>query len=111
MKTDGAMAIAKKAGEEAMRKEKACSCHIPVSIGKKISRCRCGLIAKIDAPVWKQRQVKRSALSTLRMVAGNEKKYNTVIDNGELRTWVGIGWINDGTATKQDKGKFPIVID
>jgi hypothetical protein len=59
----------------------------------------------------KKRTVKRSELSNLRMAAGNEKKHTTVIDNGDLKEWVGIGWINEGRATRQDRNKFPVVID
>ena len=41
------------------------------------------------------------------MVNGNEKKYKIVIDNGIVKEWVGIGWIEIRKATKADK--YPIV--
>jgi hypothetical protein len=50
-----ALEVAKKFGEESMRKEKTCLNHVPISTGKKIARCRCGLMAKIDAPVWRSK--------------------------------------------------------
>ena len=46
--------------------------------------------------------VKRSELSTIRMVAGNEKKYQRVIQNGIVKNWVGFGWVNEGEATNMD---------
>lgn len=55
--------------------------------------------------------VKRSELSNLRMAAGNEKKYESVIDGGDLKSWVGIGWINEGAADAEDLAKFPTVED
>ena len=53
--------------------------------------------------------IKRSELSNLRMVAGNEKKYSIVIDGEEKKEWVGIGWIVIGVATSSDFNKYPIV--
>ena len=35
-----------------------------------------------------KKTVKASELSKLRMAAGNEKKYDTVIHNGEVKDWV-----------------------
>jgi len=55
--------------------------------------------------------VKRSKLSNLHMVAGNEEKYPTVIHNDQLEEWVGIGWITIRPATDEDRLKFPTVID
>lgn len=49
-------------------------------------------------------------LSSLRMVAGNEKKYSIVIDGDEIREWVGIGWIPIGTPTSEDRAKYPTVV-
>jgi len=50
-----------------------------------------------------------SAVSTLKMVSGNEKKYSKVIHDGVLKEWVGIGWIELRTATKVDKLRYPTV--
>jgi hypothetical protein len=55
------------------------------------------------------KKVKASELSKLRMVAGNEKKYSAVIDNGILKEWVAIGWIDLRKATEKDYQKFPVV--
>ena len=53
--------------------------------------------------------VKRSQLSTVRMVAGNEKKYQRVIDNGIIKNWVGFGWVDERDATDKDHEKYPKV--
>ena len=54
--------------------------------------------------------VKATELSKLRMVAGNEKIYDAVIDEGVLKEWVGIGWIDIGPATEEDHKKYPTVV-
>lgn len=48
-------------------------------------------------------------LSTLSMVAGNEKRVRFVIDGGMLKEWVGIGWIDIRKATAADRKKYPEV--
>ena len=53
--------------------------------------------------------VKATELSKLRMVAGNEKIYDAVIDEGVLKEWVGIGWIDIGPAAEEDYEKYPVV--
>jgi hypothetical protein len=53
--------------------------------------------------------VKASELVNIRMVGGNEKKYDAVIDNGILKEWVAIGWIDLRKATDEDHKKFPVV--
>ena len=55
--------------------------------------------------------VKRSELSTIKMVAGNEKKYQRVIHDGIVKNWVGFGWIVEGEATDTDYEKYPKVED
>lgn len=55
--------------------------------------------------------VKRSELSSWRMVAGNEDTYPIVIDEGRRKEWVAIGWIDTGPATDDDKALFPTVIE
>jgi hypothetical protein len=52
--------------------------------------------------------VKRSELSNMKMVAGNENKYDAVIVDGVVKEWVGFGWID--TDTKPDPKKFPTAI-
>ena len=53
--------------------------------------------------------IKASELSTIRMVAGNEKRVKKVIDNGILIEWVAIGWVDVRKATLADYKKFPTV--
>lgn len=48
-------------------------------------------------------------LSSIRMTAGNEKKYIKVIDEGTLKEWVGIGWVDLRPATANDAKQFPTV--
>ena len=45
------------------------------------------------------------------MVAGNEEKFSMVIDDGQLKEWVGIGWVHIRLATDEDRLNFPTVID
>lgn len=51
--------------------------------------------------------VKLAELTSLRMAAGNEKKYPTVIIGGQVKDWVGIGWITLREATDEDRAKYP----
>ena len=55
------------------------------------------------------KKVPAAELSKFRMAAGNEKKYRMVIDEGTLKEWVGIGWVDIREATETDHQKFPIV--
>ena len=36
-------------------------------------------------------------------------KHTTVIDDGHVRNWVGIGWVDHGKATEADYKKYPTV--
>jgi hypothetical protein len=54
--------------------------------------------------------VKASELSTLKMTCGNEKKYSVVIHDGIRKQWVGIGWVDEGAATAEDKKRYPKVV-
>jgi hypothetical protein len=51
--------------------------------------------------------VKRSELTSLKMVAGNEKKYRRVIMYGVVNEWTGIGWITLKKATIEDRKTIP----
>jgi len=51
--------------------------------------------------------IKRSEVSNLRMVAGNEKKHTHVIEDGMLKQWVGIGWVELRPATDEDRNTYP----
>ena len=55
--------------------------------------------------------VPASVLSNLRMVAGNEKKYSRVIQDGHVLHWVSLGWVNEGPARPSDYSAYPEVID
>lgn len=55
--------------------------------------------------------VKRSELSILRMVAGNEDLYTKVVDGDRLREWVGIGWVDVGMATEEHRTLYPTVVE
>jgi hypothetical protein len=57
------------------------------------------------------RTVKRSKLSRIHMVAGGEKRHPTVILDGNVKDWVGFGWIDLGPADDEDREKYPVVVD
>lgn len=48
-------------------------------------------------------------LSNLRMVAGNERKYDRVVIDGKVMSWVGIGWIEEREALPSDYDNLPVV--
>lgn len=50
-------------------------------------------------------------VSTISMVAGKEKTISRVIHDGEVKEWVGIGWISKGKATEADYQTTPEVKD
>lgn len=56
-----------------------------------------------------KRTVPREKLSNMSMVAGGEKKRRYVIDNGHVKQWVGIGWIDLHPATAEDKRRYETV--
>ena len=58
----------------------------------------------------KAKVVDASKLSTIAMTTGGEKKFTKVVDGGVLKEWVGIGWIDIGKASKEDKLKYPTVV-
>lgn len=49
-------------------------------------------------------------LSTLMMGSGGKDKPNLVIQDGIIKRYVGIGWIDEGNATKEDYKKIPKVV-
>lgn len=55
--------------------------------------------------------VTRKQLSTISMVNGNEHKFSVVIMDGQVKEWVGIGWIDVGPPTEDQKVSLPHVID
>ena len=52
-----------------------------------------------------------SELSSIKMTGKNGNKYSKVIHNDEVKQWVGIGWVTEETATKQDYKKYPVVVE
>lgn len=55
--------------------------------------------------------VKKSELTNLKMVQGNERLYPKVIVGDAVREWVGFGWIDTGVATEDDLRKYPKVVE
>lgn len=55
----------------------------------------------------RRKTVTRRQCTTLAMVAGGERKHSTIISEGRRLHWVGIGWVDEGPATADDKKKFP----
>jgi len=54
--------------------------------------------------------VKATELSTIKMVANNEKIYSRVIHDGRVKNWVGFAWVDEGKATDKDYENYPMVI-
>jgi len=50
-------------------------------------------------------------LNNLRMVAGNESKYDRVVLDGKVMAWVGIGWIEERDAFPDDYDNYPVVVE
>jgi len=59
----------------------------------------------------KPKTVRRRDLTTLAMVAGNEKQITAVILDGTVRRWVGFGWIDEGKPTAHQVKQLPVVVD
>jgi hypothetical protein len=63
----------------------------------------------------KPRKPKRPApvsfhdVSIISMVAGKEEKISTIIDNGQVKEWVAIGWLSLREARPLDYLKYPEV--
>ena len=55
--------------------------------------------------------VKRSDLSTWKMLAGNEDVYNKVIDGNVVKEWAAIGWIDIGSPSDEDRATLPTVVE
>ena len=47
--------------------------------------------------------------SIIYMSCHPKAKHTTVIDDGHVRNWVGIGWVDHGKATEADYKKYPTV--
>ena len=54
-------------------------------------------------------QIPAKELTNMAMVNGNESLYKVVIDNGFVKEWVGIGWLDLRKATPEDFKKYPTV--
>jgi hypothetical protein len=55
--------------------------------------------------------ITRDEISTLAMTSGGEKKLRKVIDGGVVWLWVGIGWVDEGPPTPQQKRRLHHVIE
>jgi len=53
--------------------------------------------------------MKTADVSTIRMVAGGERKIKRVIHDGFLKEWIGFAWIVLRRATKSDSKRHPTV--
>lgn len=49
-------------------------------------------------------------LSNLLMSGRNGRKYPTVVDQGQLKRWVGIGWVAEGPPQSPRDDKVPRVV-
>lgn len=49
-------------------------------------------------------------VSTMAMTSGGEKRISKVIHEGDLKQWVGIGWVVERKATAEDKKRYPLVV-
>jgi len=56
--------------------------------------------------------VKASALTIMRMSCDSKGKLpQTVIQDGQRKQWVGIGWVTEGPASEEDYKAYPEVLD
>lgn len=71
-----------------------------------------GILSVSELPCFtRPPPVPASALSNLRMAAGNEKKYSRVIMEKHVLHWVSLGWVNEGPAQPADFEVYPVVTD
>lgn len=66
--------------------------------------------AYVKTPYWDGPVVLSEEVASFRMAAGNELRYPRVIDNDRVKTWVGIGWIDDGEPSIGQRNTLPRVI-
>lgn len=57
----------------------------------------------------KPKPVNYHDVSTICMVAGNEKKFTKIVHDRQVKQWVGIGWVSEGVAQASDYLKYPEV--
>jgi hypothetical protein len=53
--------------------------------------------------------IKAKKLTNIAMVNGNENIYKTIVDDGQVKQWIGFGWIKLHEATSKDLEKYPVV--
>jgi recombination DNA repair RAD52 pathway protein len=53
--------------------------------------------------------IKAKEVGNIAMIAGNEKIYRIIIDDGVVRQWIGFGWIELHKAMPEDYEKYPEV--
>lgn len=66
-------------------------------------------MTKVNKPVKSGGKVPASELSTIKMSCRTDQTFHIVIDEGTVKQWVGIGWIDLREATKDDYTKYPEV--
>ena len=54
-------------------------------------------------------RIPASEVTNRAMIAGNEKIYGAIVDNGIVKEWVGFGWIPLRDATPEDLENLPVV--
>ena len=58
----------------------------------------------------RRKTVHARELSTIKMTAGNEKKFAKVVDDREVKQWVGFGWVSEGIAQSPRDDHLPRVV-
>lgn len=61
-------------------------------------------------PKTRPKPVTADQCSKVRMVAGGEERHPIVIDDGVVKEWVAIGWVDNGPATEEDYERYPEVV-
>jgi hypothetical protein len=64
----------------------------------------------IEAEGHTKETVDRGQLSNLKMVSGGEKRYSKIVCDGQVKQWVGIGWVDEGAATLEDYASLPVAV-
>lgn len=52
----------------------------------------------------------RTAVTSIAMTTGGEKRHPVVVMAGDRMRWIGFVWVNEGLAAPSDKAKLPMVM-
>ena len=55
--------------------------------------------------------LRRRECENIRMTTGGENKFDLIIDRGMVKRWVGIGWVSEGPASRDQRRTLPTLID